>query len=273
MTPFELLLVPAKGATRKKLEVAAGWRWELFVEKKPDCRTHSYSYRLVERTPRVFVSQRCCFKRKNYLIDSYIDPLKLAEHGWFPICSRRHPAVRWQRCFHRWHTAGLLNLFLYIPGSSILRCIHRLLCFSTRMRREAAFSRREHDAENSSSNSVWDFGPADVCRDLCSFLCCFGMQGGCDLADRFCVLRWLLAQRRGTVTISDVAHRWHLKLCFLQPYTARWRAVWIEKDARNWHQQGDDCTEVHVPENCKGWVTGTRAMKRVVFFPFVQCKS
>ncbi|CAL1172746.1 unnamed protein product [Cladocopium goreaui] len=38
---------------------------------------------------------------------------------------------------------------------------------------------------------------------------------------------WLLSQRRGTVTISDVAHR-------------------------------DDCTEVHVPENCKGWVTGNR---------------
>lgn len=40
-------------------------------------------------------------------------------------------------------------------------------------------------------------------------------------------IQWLLSQRRGTVTISDVAHR-------------------------------DDCTEVHVPENCKGWVTGNR---------------
>ncbi|CAJ1380430.1 unnamed protein product, partial [Effrenium voratum] len=40
-------------------------------------------------------------------------------------------------------------------------------------------------------------------------------------------IQWLLAQRRGTVTISDVGHR-------------------------------DDCTEVHIPENCKGWVTGNR---------------
>lgn len=38
---------------------------------------------------------------------------------------------------------------------------------------------------------------------------------------------WLLAQRRGAVTIADVAGR-------------------------------DDATEIHVPENCKGWVTGNR---------------
>lgn len=38
---------------------------------------------------------------------------------------------------------------------------------------------------------------------------------------------WLLAQRRGSVTVSDVQDR-------------------------------DDCTEMHIPENCKGWVTGNR---------------
>eukprot|EP00928_Gymnodinium_smaydae_P017003 TRINITY_DN1645_c1_g5_i1.p1 TRINITY_DN1645_c1_g5~~TRINITY_DN1645_c1_g5_i1.p1 ORF type:complete len:667 (-),score=172.88 TRINITY_DN1645_c1_g5_i1:106-1833(-) len=38
---------------------------------------------------------------------------------------------------------------------------------------------------------------------------------------------WLLAQRRGSVTVSDVSKR-------------------------------DDCTEMHIPENCKGWVTGNR---------------
>merc|ERR1719512_350608 len=38
---------------------------------------------------------------------------------------------------------------------------------------------------------------------------------------------WLLAQRRGSVTISDIASR-------------------------------DDATEMHIPENCKGWVTGNR---------------
>merc|ERR1719229_1033069 len=40
-------------------------------------------------------------------------------------------------------------------------------------------------------------------------------------------ISWLLQQRRGSVTIADVAER-------------------------------DDCTEVHIPENCKGWVTGNR---------------
>jgi len=40
-------------------------------------------------------------------------------------------------------------------------------------------------------------------------------------------LEWLLAQRRGSVTIRDAASR-------------------------------EDCTEVHVPDNCKGWVTGNR---------------
>merc|ERR1719491_67625 len=40
-------------------------------------------------------------------------------------------------------------------------------------------------------------------------------------------ITWLLAQRRGSVTIADVDRR-------------------------------DDCTEMHVPENCKGWVTGNR---------------
>merc|ERR1712157_707376 len=40
-------------------------------------------------------------------------------------------------------------------------------------------------------------------------------------------LTWLLQQRRGSVTIKDVSNR-------------------------------DDATEVHVPENCKGWVTGNR---------------
>lgn len=40
-------------------------------------------------------------------------------------------------------------------------------------------------------------------------------------------LDWLLAQRRGSVTVKDVADR-------------------------------DDCTEMHIPENCKGWVTGNR---------------
>merc|ERR1719282_1206578 len=40
-------------------------------------------------------------------------------------------------------------------------------------------------------------------------------------------INWLLAQRRGSVTIADVADR-------------------------------DDTTEVHIPENCKGWVTGNR---------------
>jgi len=38
---------------------------------------------------------------------------------------------------------------------------------------------------------------------------------------------WLLAQRRGSVTIADVSSR-------------------------------DDATEMHIPENCKGWVTGNR---------------
>merc|ERR1719330_2081553 len=40
-------------------------------------------------------------------------------------------------------------------------------------------------------------------------------------------IQWLLQQRRGSVTIPDIAHR-------------------------------DDATEMHVPENCKGWVTGNR---------------
>lgn len=40
-------------------------------------------------------------------------------------------------------------------------------------------------------------------------------------------LGWLLSQRRGSVTIPDVSSR-------------------------------DDATEMHVPENCKGWVTGNR---------------
>merc|ERR1712232_790016 len=38
---------------------------------------------------------------------------------------------------------------------------------------------------------------------------------------------WLLAQRKGSVTIADVDRR-------------------------------DDATEMHVPDNCKGWVTGNR---------------
>mmetsp|Transcript_41639 Transcript_41639/g.89389 ORF Transcript_41639/g.89389 Transcript_41639/m.89389 type:complete len:635 (+) Transcript_41639:50-1954(+) len=40
-------------------------------------------------------------------------------------------------------------------------------------------------------------------------------------------LSWLLAQRRGSVTIPDVSSR-------------------------------DDATEIHIPDNCKGWVTGNR---------------
>jgi len=40
-------------------------------------------------------------------------------------------------------------------------------------------------------------------------------------------IEWLLQQRRGQVTVNDVSKR-------------------------------DDCAEVHVPENCKGWVTGNR---------------
>jgi len=40
-------------------------------------------------------------------------------------------------------------------------------------------------------------------------------------------IEWLLQQRRGQVTVGDVSQR-------------------------------DDCTEMHVPENCKGWVTGNR---------------
>jgi len=40
-------------------------------------------------------------------------------------------------------------------------------------------------------------------------------------------VQWLLAQRRGSVTITNVAER-------------------------------DDATEMHIPENCKGWVTGNR---------------
>merc|ERR1712070_1124482 len=40
-------------------------------------------------------------------------------------------------------------------------------------------------------------------------------------------IKWLLAQRRGSVTIPDVSNR-------------------------------DDATEMHIPENCKGWVTGNR---------------
>merc|ERR1719410_320916 len=40
-------------------------------------------------------------------------------------------------------------------------------------------------------------------------------------------IQWLLAQRRGSVTIRSVAQR-------------------------------DDATEMHIPENCKGWVTGNR---------------
>jgi len=38
---------------------------------------------------------------------------------------------------------------------------------------------------------------------------------------------WLLSQRRGSVTVADAHER-------------------------------DDCTEVHIPDNCKGWVTGNR---------------
>eukprot|EP00927_Polykrikos_kofoidii_P035613 TRINITY_DN3016_c0_g2_i5.p1 TRINITY_DN3016_c0_g2~~TRINITY_DN3016_c0_g2_i5.p1 ORF type:complete len:668 (-),score=105.62 TRINITY_DN3016_c0_g2_i5:103-2106(-) len=40
-------------------------------------------------------------------------------------------------------------------------------------------------------------------------------------------ITWLLQQMRGSVTISDLSHR-------------------------------DDATEVHIPPNCKGWVTGNR---------------
>jgi len=40
-------------------------------------------------------------------------------------------------------------------------------------------------------------------------------------------ITWLLQQRRGSVTIADIDQR-------------------------------DDCTEMHIPENCKGWVTGNR---------------
>merc|ERR1719331_2768497 len=40
-------------------------------------------------------------------------------------------------------------------------------------------------------------------------------------------ITWLLSQRSGSVTIPDADRR-------------------------------DDCTEIHVPENCKGWVTGNR---------------
>lgn len=40
-------------------------------------------------------------------------------------------------------------------------------------------------------------------------------------------IEWLLAQRRGSVTIRDASTR-------------------------------EDCTEMHIPENCKGWVTGNR---------------
>lgn len=40
-------------------------------------------------------------------------------------------------------------------------------------------------------------------------------------------ITWLLNQRKGSVTIDNIEDR-------------------------------DDCTEVHVPENCKGWVTGNR---------------
>jgi hypothetical protein len=40
-------------------------------------------------------------------------------------------------------------------------------------------------------------------------------------------INWLLAQRRGSVTIGDISRR-------------------------------DDATEMHIPENCKGWVTGNR---------------
>jgi hypothetical protein len=40
-------------------------------------------------------------------------------------------------------------------------------------------------------------------------------------------IEWLLQQRRGQLTVPDVSSR-------------------------------DDCTEMHIPENCKGWVTGNR---------------
>merc|ERR1719295_2312209 len=40
-------------------------------------------------------------------------------------------------------------------------------------------------------------------------------------------VNWLLQQRRGSVTITNVSER-------------------------------DDATEMHIPENCKGWVTGNR---------------
>merc|ERR1719440_143954 len=40
-------------------------------------------------------------------------------------------------------------------------------------------------------------------------------------------ISWLLQQRRGSVTVADVSHR-------------------------------DDATEMHIPDNCKGWVTGNR---------------
>jgi len=49
-------------------------------------------------------------------------------------------------------------------------------------------------------------------------------------------IEWLLQQRRGQVTVNDVKER-------------------------------DDCVEMHVPENCKGWVTGNRGseLRRVEF--------
>merc|ERR1712003_595889 len=40
-------------------------------------------------------------------------------------------------------------------------------------------------------------------------------------------IQWLLHQRRGQITVSDLTSR-------------------------------DDVTEMHIPENCKGWVTGNR---------------
>ncbi|CAE8584697.1 unnamed protein product [Polarella glacialis] len=40
-------------------------------------------------------------------------------------------------------------------------------------------------------------------------------------------INWLLLQRRGSVTVGDISRR-------------------------------EDCTEMHIPDNCKGWVTGNR---------------
>ena len=62
---------------------------------------------------------------------------------------------------------------------------------------------------------------------------------------------WLLAQRRGSVTVSDVADR---EASATPCVLARMRPLKFKKCSQ-------DCTEMHIPENCKG--RRPRAVERV----------